>query len=64
MNSQTVQWIVVHEEKDVQRLAELTIDWIRSHYESDNPPSTYAVRLVLHGNAELILSAGMRPIFK
>lgn len=46
MNSQTVQWIVVHDKKNVHRLAELTIDWMRSLSESNNPLSNYAVRLV------------------
>jgi nitroreductase len=46
MNSRPVQWFVVYDEKEVQRLAELTIDWMRYISGSKTPLSAYAARLV------------------
>jgi nitroreductase/NAD-dependent dihydropyrimidine dehydrogenase PreA subunit len=46
MNSQPVQWIVAYDKKEVKRLAELTIDWMRYLSGSKNPMSAYAIRLV------------------
>jgi nitroreductase/NAD-dependent dihydropyrimidine dehydrogenase PreA subunit len=46
MNAQPVQWLVAYDEKEVQRLAELTIDWMRYLSKSENPLSAYAARLV------------------
>jgi nitroreductase len=46
MNSQPVQWLVIYDEKEVQRLAGLTIDWIRYISENKTPLSAYATRLI------------------
>lgn len=46
-NLQPVQWLVVHNEKEVQRLAGLAIDWMRYLSESkDNPLSIYTDSLI------------------
>ena len=46
-NMQPVQWLVIYDEKEVQRLAGLTIDWMRHLSESkNNPLSAYADQLI------------------
>jgi nitroreductase/ferredoxin len=46
MNAQPVEWMVIYDEKEVKRLAGLTIDWMRSLSGGNNPLSAYATGLV------------------
>jgi nitroreductase/NAD-dependent dihydropyrimidine dehydrogenase PreA subunit len=46
MNAQPVEWMVVYDEKEVKRLAGITIDWMRSLSKGDSPMSPYAKGLV------------------
>jgi nitroreductase len=45
-NAQPVSWIVVHDPKEVRRLAGLTIDWMRTFEKSGHPMSAYAPVLI------------------
>ncbi len=40
-NGQPVEWIVIHDPKKVQRIAGLTIDWMRTLLNSSHPMSGY-----------------------
>ena len=40
-NGQPMEWIVIHDKKKVHRIAELTIDWMRTLVNSDHPMSGY-----------------------
>ncbi|NMB79020.1 MAG: 4Fe-4S dicluster domain-containing protein, partial [Methanomicrobiales archaeon] len=40
-NGQPVEWIVVEDKKKVHRIAELTIEWMRTLRNSDHPMSGY-----------------------
>ena len=46
MNAQPVEWMVVYDEKEVKRIAALTIDWLRSLSGGNSPMSAYATGLV------------------
>lgn len=40
-NGQPVEWIVIHDRKKVHRIAELTVDWMKTLLNSDHPMSGY-----------------------
>jgi Na+-translocating ferredoxin:NAD+ oxidoreductase RnfC subunit len=46
MNAQPIEWMVVYDEKEVKRIAALTIDWLRSLSGGNSPMSAYATGLV------------------
>jgi nitroreductase/NAD-dependent dihydropyrimidine dehydrogenase PreA subunit len=46
MNGQPVEWIVVHDPKKVQKIAELTIKWMESLLNTAHPMSGYAPMLI------------------
>lgn len=46
MNAQPVEWLVVYDDREVKRLAGITIDWLRSLIGTGNPMSAYASGLV------------------
>jgi nitroreductase/NAD-dependent dihydropyrimidine dehydrogenase PreA subunit len=45
-NGQPVQWIVVHEPKDVRKVAELTIEWMKTLIDVAHPLNVYAPVLI------------------
>ncbi len=45
-NVRPVEWIVVHDPKDVRKVAELTIEWMKSLINSAHPLNVYAPVLV------------------
>jgi nitroreductase/NAD-dependent dihydropyrimidine dehydrogenase PreA subunit len=45
-NSQTVQWLVIHDTKEVQRIAGLTVDWMRTIQNSEHPLSLYVPGII------------------
>ena len=45
-NGHPVQWLVIHDRKEVQRIAGLTIDWLHQLAQSQHPMKVYAGRLV------------------
>ena len=45
-NGQPVQWLVIHDPKEVQRIAGLTINWMRTLAGSDHPMSAYVPFLI------------------
>ena len=45
-NGQPVDWIVVHDKKKVHRIAELTIEWMRTLVNSDHPMSGFVPGLI------------------
>lgn len=46
MNSQPVGWIVISDPEDVQKVAGLTIEWMRELVKTDHPLSAYAPRFI------------------
>jgi nitroreductase/NAD-dependent dihydropyrimidine dehydrogenase PreA subunit len=46
MNGQTVEWIVVHDPKKVQKIAGMTIKWMESLLNTAHPMSGYAPMLI------------------
>ncbi|HNZ07931.1 MAG TPA: nitroreductase family protein [Candidatus Cloacimonadota bacterium] len=45
-NSQTVQWLVIYAREEVQQVAALTIDWMRSIQGSDHPLAAYVPGII------------------
>ena len=45
-NGQPVEWLVVHDPKEVQKLAGLTIGWMKTLLNSDHPMSGYIPSLI------------------
>jgi nitroreductase/NAD-dependent dihydropyrimidine dehydrogenase PreA subunit len=45
-NGQPVQWLVVHDPEKVRKIAELTIEWMRSLLNTDHPMSGYVPMLI------------------
>lgn len=45
-NSQNVQWLVIYDSAEVQRIATLTMDWIRSIQGSSHPLAAYVPHIV------------------
>ena len=45
-NGQPVQWLVVHDPEKVRKIAELTIEWMRSLLNTDHPMSGYVPVLI------------------
>ncbi len=45
-NGQPVQWLVVHNPERVRKIAELTIEWMRSLLNTDHPMSGYVPMLI------------------
>ena len=45
-NGQPVEWLVIHDSKEVQKVAGLTIDWMRELARSTHPMSAYAPHLI------------------
>jgi nitroreductase/NAD-dependent dihydropyrimidine dehydrogenase PreA subunit len=45
-NGQPVEWLVIHDPKEVRKVAGLTIDWMRELAESNHPLSSYAPRFI------------------
>ena len=45
-NGQPVQWLVVHDPAEVQRLAGLTVDWMKTITNSSHPMSGYVPSLI------------------
>jgi len=45
-NGQPVQWLVVHDPEEVQKLAGLTIGWMKTLLNSDHPMSGYIPSLI------------------
>jgi nitroreductase/NAD-dependent dihydropyrimidine dehydrogenase PreA subunit len=45
-NAQPVEWLVVHDRKEVKRIAGLTIEWIRTLSRSGHPMAGYAPILI------------------
>ena len=45
-NSQPVQWLVVHDPEKVQRIAELTIEWMKSLLNTPHPMSGFVPMLI------------------
>ena len=41
-NGQPVEWLVIHDPKEVRKVAALTIDWMRELAKSNHPMSAYA----------------------
>ena len=46
-NGQPVQWIVVHDPKKVRKIAELTIEWMKTLVNSAHPMSGYVSNLIV-----------------
>lgn len=55
-NGQPVQWLIVHDPKDVHRLASLTVDWMKTLKNSNHPMSGYVPSLIA------VWEAGNDPI--
>lgn len=52
-NSQPVEWLVIHDPEKVRKVAELTIEWMKSLENTPNPMSGYVPVLISaweHGN--------------
>lgn len=45
-NRQPVQWLIVHDPKEVHRLAKLTVDWMMTLKNSSHPMSGYVPTLI------------------
>jgi nitroreductase len=45
-NGQPVEWLVVHEKKKVHRIAELTVEWMKTLINSKHPMSGYVPFLI------------------
>jgi nitroreductase/NAD-dependent dihydropyrimidine dehydrogenase PreA subunit len=45
-NRQPVEWLVIHDPRDVQKVASLTIDWMQELARSNHPMSAYAPHLI------------------
>jgi nitroreductase/NAD-dependent dihydropyrimidine dehydrogenase PreA subunit len=45
-NSQTVQWLVIYDPKEVKRIASLTVDWMRSILGSSHPLAHYVPNII------------------
>lgn len=45
-NSQTVQWLVIYDTAEVQRIASLTVDWMRSIQETAHPLAAYVPHII------------------
>lgn len=45
-NSQTVQWLVIYDRDEVQKVAALTVDWMRSIQGSDHPLAPYVAGII------------------
>jgi nitroreductase/NAD-dependent dihydropyrimidine dehydrogenase PreA subunit len=45
-NGQPVEWLVIHDPKEVQKVAGLTIDWMHELAKSNHPLSAYAPRFI------------------
>lgn len=53
-NAQPVRWIVVYEKKEVQKLASLTVDWMRYFLETNHPMSAYPLVEACENGLDLI----------
>ncbi len=49
-NRQPVSWLVIHDFAKVRRIAELTIEWMKSLLDTDHPMSSYFSRVVAGWN--------------
>lgn len=45
-NGQPVEWLVIHNQEEVHRVAELTIAWMRTLFNTDHPISHYVPSLI------------------
>ena len=45
-NGQPVEWLVIHDPKEVRKVAGLTIEWMRELAKSNHPLSAYAPRFI------------------
>jgi nitroreductase len=45
-NSQSVQWLVIHDRAEVQRVASLTVDWMRSIQGTPHPLAPYVAHII------------------
>ncbi len=45
-NGQPVEWLVIHDSQEVQRVAGLTVEWMRELARSNHPMSAYAPHLI------------------
>lgn len=45
-NSQTVQWLVVHEPEKVRKIAEITVEWMKGLLNTGHPMSAYIPMLL------------------
>lgn len=45
-NGQPVEWLVIHDPKEVRKVAGLTIDWMHKLAKSNHPLSAYAPRFI------------------
>ncbi len=46
MNCQPVEWLVVHDTEKVKKIAELTVDWLKSLANTAHPMSSYAPMII------------------
>ncbi|HOH46663.1 MAG TPA: nitroreductase family protein [Candidatus Cloacimonadota bacterium] len=45
-NSQTVQWLVIHDPKEVRRISGLTVEWMRSIKDTPHPLANYVPNII------------------
>ena len=45
-NSQPVEWLVIHDPREVQKIGKLTVDWMRELAKSNHPISSYAPHFI------------------
>lgn len=45
-NSQPVRWLVIHDPSEVQQIAQLTIDWMRTIHNTSHPLADYVLSLL------------------
>lgn len=45
-NSQTVQWLIIHDALEVKRIASLTVDWMRTIQNTSHPLSNYVPGII------------------
>lgn len=45
-NGQPVEWLIIHDPEEVQKVAALTVEWMRELARSSHPMSAYAPHLI------------------
>jgi len=45
-NGQPVEWLVIHDPREVQEIGKLTVDWMRELAKSNHPMSSYAPHFI------------------